>query len=614
MSQILKLTNGMIPTLKVNKYFTFITNRRKLVSILIITLLSIALYSNTLSNEFVFDDYSSIITNKNITNLTNVRTIWQSNPTRFISYLSLAINYKIGKLNVTSYHITNILIHTLAGISVFFLLELLLETPALKKEQRLYSKLPFIAALIFVTHPIQTQAVTYVTQRMASMTALFYLLSLIFFLKVILLVRNASRTKNKAYYFKLLAFQFNSVCFAVLAFLTKENAFTLPLAILLIYYLFFTNSIKLIFKKFYIFLPIASIMLFVALLWQMQPGYLSMLKFKEAILSLRFADILFITHKFDYIYLITEFKVIIYYIYIFIFPLRQNVDYDFPMSNSFFEPLTLASFLLIVAIIVFALIKRSKNKLLSFGILFFFLTLSIESTIIGQLDVIYEHRLYLPSVGLVIVAGVIFCKIQNFIFTKWKNDEAKTASAKRIFTMILFGTILLLSITTISRNKIWHTQISLWTDTISKSPNKSRPYNNLGVALLAKRQYIDAAEAYQKALDRRVSYADYVNLGNALRLAGDYQNAITSYKKAIIFESATELNPQYSEAYNALGNIYLNLNKLDQAQKAYEKSIENKNNNPIAYNGLSIVYTLKGDFEKAKETKSKINNQINKAP
>ncbi len=604
----------MIPTLKVNKYFTFITNRRKLVSILIITLLSIALYSNTLSNEFVFDDYSSIITNKNITNLTNVRTIWQSNPTRFISYLSLAINYKIGKLNVTSYHITNILIHTLAGISVFFLLELLLETPALKKEQRLYSKLPFIAALIFVTHPIQTQAVTYVTQRMASMTALFYLLSLIFFLKVILLVRNASRTKNKAYYFKLLAFQFNSVCFAVLAFLTKENAFTLPLAILLIYYLFFTNSIKLIFKKFYIFLPIASIMLFVALLWQMQPGYLSMLKFKEAILSLRFADILFITHKFDYIYLITEFKVIIYYIYIFIFPLRQNVDYDFPMSNSFFEPLTLASFLLIVAIIVFALIKRSKNKLLSFGILFFFLTLSIESTIIGQLDVIYEHRLYLPSVGLVIVAGVIFCKIQNFIFTKWKNDEAKTASAKRIFTMILFGTILLLSITTISRNKIWHTQISLWTDTISKSPNKSRPYNNLGVALLAKRQYIDAAEAYQKALDRRVSYADYVNLGNALRLAGDYQNAITSYKKAIIFESATELNPQYSEAYNALGNIYLNLNKLDQAQKAYEKSIENKNNNPIAYNGLSIVYTLKGDFEKAKETKSKINNQINKAP
>jgi len=582
------------------------TKKLKLISILIIILFSVAIYSNTFSNEFVFDDYTSIMLNKSIRHVTDVRTIWQSNPTRFISYLSLAVNYNIGKLNVTSYHVTNLLIHTSTGISLFIFLELLLQTPKLKKENAIYKKLPFLAALLFVVHPVQTQAVTYVTQRMASMGALFYLLSIILYLKIALLTLETNVRKNRARLYKLAAFTLSSILFALLAFFTKENTFTLPLAILLIHYLFFSDSLKLMLKKLYLLLPIASIVFFIAILWQMQPEYLTSLNIKGAITSLRFSDILKITNKFDIEYFLTQFKVIIYYIYLFIFPLRQNLDYDFPISKTIFEPLTLVSLVIITSIITFAFSLRKKNPLISFGILFFFLALSLESTLNADLDVIYEHRLYLPSVGLVIIAGVIFCKIQDFISTKWRSNEEKKASAKRIFTMTLFGTILLLSIATITRNKIWHTQISLWTDTISKSPNKSRPYNNLGVALLAKKQYIDAADAYQKALDRRLSYADYINLGNALRLAGDYQNAITSYQKAIVFESATELNPRYSEAYNALGNIYINLNRLDKAQNAYEKSIGNNKNNPIAYNGLSTVYVLKGDSEKAKEIKSQI--------
>ncbi len=594
----------LIPQFK--SFFIRMTKKLKLISILIIILFSVAIYSNTFSNEFVFDDYTSIMLNKSIRHVTDVRTIWQSNPTRFISYLSLAVNYNIGKLNVTSYHVTNLLIHTSTGISLFIFLELLLQTPKLKKENAIYKKLPFLAALLFVVHPVQTQAVTYVTQRMASMGALFYLLSIILYLKIALLTLETNVRKNRARLYKLAAFTLSSILFALLAFFTKENTFTLPLAILLIHYLFFSDSLKLMLKKLYLLLPIASIVFFIAILWQMQPEYLTSLNIKGAITSLRFSDILKITNKFDIEYFLTQFKVIIYYIYLFIFPLRQNLDYDFPISKTIFEPLTLVSLVIITSIITFAFSLRKKNPLISFGILFFFLALSLESTLNADLDVIYEHRLYLPSVGLVIIAGVIFCKIQDFISTKWRSNEEKKASAKRIFTMTLFGTILLLSIATITRNKIWHTQISLWTDTISKSPNKSRPYNNLGVALLAKKQYIDAADAYQKALDRRLSYADYINLGNALRLAGDYQNAITSYQKAIVFESATELNPRYSEAYNALGNIYINLNRLDKAQNAYEKSIGNNKNNPIAYNGLSTVYVLKGDSEKAKEIKSQI--------
>jgi len=151
-----------------------------LIPYLLIISVAIAIYSNTLSAEFVFDDYKTVLNNQLIRNTANLQDLWKNNPRRFVSYLSFAVNYQMGKQEVFWYHATNIAIHLLTGVSFFIFLKLLIKTPLLEEKFKIYKKLPFLAALIFLVHPIQTQAVTYITQRMASLAGLFYITALSF--------------------------------------------------------------------------------------------------------------------------------------------------------------------------------------------------------------------------------------------------------------------------------------------------------------------------------------------------------------------------------------------------------------------------------------------------
>ena len=161
-----------------------------LIPYLLIISVAIAIYSNTLSAEFVFDDYKTVLNNQLIRNTANLQDLWKNNPRRFVSYLSFAVNYQMGKQEVFWYHATNIAIHLLTGVSFFIFLKLLIKTPLLEEKFKIYKKLPFLAALIFLVHPIQTQAVTYITQRMASLAGLFYITALSFFLRANLVKQN----------------------------------------------------------------------------------------------------------------------------------------------------------------------------------------------------------------------------------------------------------------------------------------------------------------------------------------------------------------------------------------------------------------------------------------
>lgn len=572
---------------------------KKYTPIILICLFVITAYFNTLSSEFVFDDIKTIERNESIRDLSNVKRIWQSNPTRFVSYFSFAINYKISKLDVTSYHVFNIFIHTLTGLGIFIFLKLLTRTPYLKKDIGIYQKLPFLGSLLFIVHPVQTQAVTYTTQRIASMAALFYILSLVFFLKL-----NLQADKSKK--FKVGLFAALTIIFALLAFFTKENTFTLPLAIILVHFSFFTSYKKDILKKSVVFVPIVVVASFIALTSHAYWTYFSKLEFLKLLSSFNFLDVArIVTNKFDASYFFTQFKVIIYYIFLFLFPVKQNLDYDFPASKSFFEPATFISFILIVVLLSTSFAIRKKNPLISFGIFFFFLALSIESSILTLTDVIYEHRLYLPSLGLVVVAAAAFCQLQNFISKKLQVGSDRKVSYKRISRFALFSIVFLLSLATISRNRTWNTQISIWSDTVAKSPNKARPYNNLGLALTEKEQYVLGATAFEKSAQLSGQSQEYVNLGITLVKLGKTEEAIKQYKKAI------EIDPTNFDAYNSIGNLFLTINELDLASNYFEKSINLNQDNPEGLIGLSKVFYKKGDLKTANELLSKARKQIN---
>src|SRR3989344_7947456 len=522
-----------------------------LIPYLLIISITAAIYSNTLSAEFVFDDYKTVLNNQLIKNTANLQDLWKNNPRRFVSYLSFAVNYQMGKQEVFWYHATNIAIHLLTGISFFIFLKLLIKTPLLEEKFTIYKKLPFLGALIFLVHPVQTQAVTYITQRMASLAGLFYITALIFYLKAILVKQNiSSREKKFIGGAKFWIFVSFSLMFSFLAFLTKENAYTLPFAMLLIQYLFFTPSIKNLIKKALPAVPALLLALFIAIASYTQWIQLGNLNWKTLFSAQSLYGSFGILNGFSWSYLLTQFKVIIYYIKLLMLPISQNLDYDFPMSKSIFEPVTFASLIAILIIIFIGIRLHKKYRLISFGILFFFLALSIESSIFPLNDVIYEHRLYLPSTGAIIAVVCIFCELQHAISKNVRLSKIRKASLLRISGTLIFSSILLLSIATINRNKTWATQISIWSDTITKSPNKARPYNGLGIALFGKGQYGLAAKSFQKAIEIKPQSEEYTNLGKTLIKLGKHDEAAEKFEKAI------ELDPNNIDAVNSLKNLH----------------------------------------------------------
>ena len=156
-----------------NKFF-------KPLSMVLIIITGFIIYSNTFENSFHFDDIPSIVDNTAIRNLSNVKAIWDIQFTRFITYYSFALNYHFHRLDLFGYHLINLIIHIASSLSVWWLILLTLKTPAIKRSEIKFPAaiIALFGGLIFVAHPVQTQGVTYIIQRLASLSALFYFISL----------------------------------------------------------------------------------------------------------------------------------------------------------------------------------------------------------------------------------------------------------------------------------------------------------------------------------------------------------------------------------------------------------------------------------------------------
>ncbi len=367
-----------------NKYFNWL-------GIGIMLLLGVIIYSNSFNCSFHLDDTNSIVENTKIRDLSDIQGIWKYGGSRFIGYLSFAVNYHYGQLNVWGYHLFNLLVHLFTSVIAWCTL-LMFATPYFKGKEITKHKniLALLVGLLFVSHPLATQSVTYIVQRLASMVSMFYLLSMALYLKGRLTNNNIS---------KYILFA-GSFIVAVLGLFTKQNAYTLPFGILLLEIFFFNHKI----------LSFKAINYRVIIFAGCLIGFIVFAFYRYSSSIFR---IIPPSDAHSYVitssgYLFSQFSVIIKYMQLLLLPIQQNVDYDFPYSTSFFEVRTLLSFLFLIAILGLAVFLFKKNRMISFGIFWFFLTLSVESSFIPIDDIIFEHRTYLPSFGffLVIILGV----------------------------------------------------------------------------------------------------------------------------------------------------------------------------------------------------------------
>ncbi|MBN1526634.1 MAG: tetratricopeptide repeat protein [Candidatus Omnitrophica bacterium] len=573
-------------------------NRRRygnIAALILICAVGIIVYSNTLQSGFHLDDNYSITNNISIIRLDRLKTIWNFWPTRFLTYLSVALNYHFGKLDVAGYHIFNIAIHLIASVLAWRLTLLTLSTPRMKDEaiSRHADIIALFVGLIFVSHPVQTQAVTYIIQRATSMSSLFYLASLCLYARSRLSQSPAASVLCYA----------GSLTAAVLAMFTKEMALTLPFAILLYESFFIRNGKKTDWKR---VVPLLATFFIIPL---------TMLATK----TVDFVHLRRIPETFPNIspghYLLTQFRVLVTYLRLIILPFNQNIDYDYPAGRSLLEPSTLASLVLLAAIIIAAVRMRKKYRLASFSVLWSFLALLPESSVIPIRDLIFEHRLYLPMFGF-----ALFTVSAVYYLLGRKNI--------RLMVGVLIPITIFYGVLAYNRNFVWKDELSLWTDAVKKSPHKSRPYmqlatfyqdngdldkalaycdqaieyspndergyNNRGNVFARKDGHEKAIADFNRVLELNPSYIfGYTNRGLSYQALGDIDRAIAD------FTISVKLYPPYAEGYFNRGTAYAFKGDVDSAIADFNKAIELNPNHAMAYHNRAVVHYMKEEYGKA---------------
>jgi hypothetical protein len=202
--------------------------------------LGLIIWSNALNGPFLYDDMDYIVKNPYIRSLWNFMDI---SGTRYLCFLSFAINYSIGGLAPFGFHLTNVLIHIINSILIFCLVKLTFDTPFMntrKKERDLKTLslcMATVSSIVFLSHPVNTQAVTYISQRFTSLATLFYLAAVTLYVKARL-----SNARAGGFSRSTLTFYLISLISTVCAMKTKEIAFTIPFAIVLYESIFFLQS------------------------------------------------------------------------------------------------------------------------------------------------------------------------------------------------------------------------------------------------------------------------------------------------------------------------------------------------------------------------------------
>ena len=524
------------------------------------------IYSNTLENPFIFDDDFNIQNNSHIRLLRltfgGLKRAGFESPSsnRPVSNISFALNYYFHQYNLFGYHLVNILIHITTGIFLYLFIKISLKIYPLNFLDQPLKWIPFFAALIWLVHPLQTQAVTYIVQRMSSLAAMFYVLSFLLYAK--------ARLEGKRWV-KVMFFA-GCTTSGILAIGSKETSVTLPFFIFL-YEWYFLQDLDRAWLKRHLFHFAAALIFIFFVSFLFLGGH-------------PIATILsgYATRDFTLIQrVLTEFRVVIFYVSLILFPhpSRMNLDHDFSISFSLIDPVsTLFSMILLAGAIGLAVYLAKKDRLISFCILWFLGNLLIESSIIG-LEIAFEHRTYLPSMFVNLLLVILFYR---YVRREW---------LRVVILCLLVGVF---SVWTYTRNSVWQSGVSLWRDCVEKSPHKARSHLNFGNALVDQGLIDDAITHYIEALHIRPGYGKaHDNLGVALESQGRIGEAINHYLEAL------SIKPDNERAHNNLGNALVKQGEIDEAINHYLTALRIKPEYEKAHYNLGNILVQQGRIDEA---------------
>lgn len=558
----------------------------------ILTFLTVLFYLPSLRYPFQFDDIANI-SKRFYIRVDNPLLRWWRGPRWFADWLN-RLNYIVGRFDSVYYRVLNLAIHLVAGLLVFYLVKTLCRQ--LKNKPFFYNNatlLGFVTALLFLLHPVQTQTVSYVIQARVEGLASLVVIALVFFF-----VQASIAQRAWVKYLNI------TLLFAggLLAWGTKEIVVVTPLLILLVDWFFIAQMRWDDFKR-RLWLHVLFDVYFIGLaLHYLTRNFAAEVVALKSVSGNNRGNIL-TQNAYDVItpfqFLISEFKVVLHYLWMFVWPVGVSVEYDWKLAQSFFSFDSLAPFLVLLSIYgwaVYAMFKK-KAAVVVFGLLWFLICVAPRSSIIPSPELVCDYKTYLASMGwlFVLAAAIVYAVRLLVDFVVTISPVLTQRMALNTVYLAVFTILALpLGIGTMMHNKIWETNVSFWQYNSEQAPMKARVHNNYGVALNEAGRIDESIVAYQRAISLDKHYSDPLsNIAVAYCLKNELDKAVDSLKAAL------NICPNYPEAYNNLGTLLIKKKQYDEAEKMLASAIELRPYYGKAYYNLGRLYLEKNQQETA---------------
>jgi len=552
-------------------------NRKKIIAIgFMVFAAAFLVYVNTLLNDFIWDDEYLILHNSQVQSFKHIGNVFKTyvgygseninNFYRPFQEVSNMLNFFLWGEHPFGFHLTSVVLHALVSVLVFLLIFYLAGDIMVAA----------IAAFFYAVHPVHSEAVAYIAGQADPLYSVFMLLSLILF------IRSANKTTEGKKGGTLYIF---SIIFFIFSLLSKEIVIVFPLVLLVYIFYFIKGKVNgEIYKKLrWRWVPYAAIVGIYAYL------RLTVLNFSKIAPPLAFEKIPLALR------ILTFFRSVGIYLRLLVFPYDLHMERRIAIAKSAAEPLSILTLVMIILLIWLIVKTYKKQRLVSFAIIWFFICLLPVSNVVPINSFLAEHWIYMASIGPFLLLGLG----STIIYRKFCRGNIK----RILFILLISGLLSTYSLITVMRNADWKDEITFFESTLRYHPTNTRLYLNMGNTYYEKGEIDKAIEQYEKAIAINPGYAiAYGNIGSAYMNKKDigkaeeylvkalklkYNYPIAHYNLGIVYfqkrrykEALGELSitieqlPQFYQAWNVMGQVYLKLGDTDKAKNAFNRSLE----------------------------------------
>lgn len=578
------------------------------------------IYSGSLRAPFIFDDHTNIVDNPDIRRLENLKSrlifkvdrlpVNSNLPTRPLTFLTFTLDYRFWKLDPAGYRLVNIAVHGLVSLAVFLFGRSLLR----RASGRDPWPLAFGAALLFAAHPMNVDAVTYISNRSDSLAALFLFASLLAFDRA---RGSASAAPASAAKLPLVL---SWTCFALsLGF--KEIGASFPAMVLLYDHVFVSRfDTHQTARGWKAHVPF----------WLLLAGFVLFRKLYFGTSGFIGGDLEKSWTPLEY--LLTQALVVWKYLKLLCWPVGQSVDHYVWPLKPFRDPKlwTAAGAWIAVSALAAVWFFRVRTKpavalelsksapsksaprpsdpteppyfsgaalpvtLGVFGLAWFLIGLAPTSSFLPIYDAMVERRVYWPGFGFALMVLAVYLKIFRADLSSPSSASASASAIKKI--LIAMGVhILALSAATAGRNRLFLNPIELWQESARLYPTNARAFINMGKYQIERDPDLALASSLRSAELNPDSPLVYNNLGNVYNVKGDFESAIRHYEKSI------RLDPKFSRSYVSLAGVHFRRREFDKAERIYLQAVELDPYSAQAWNNLGSIYLEWKDPDRARE-------------